>query len=227
MPIRRDLPLELNVDMVLRGQGADPNVLRKRSPQLIPIAQDALDEGMKLAQPVMVFERVNVRALRHERLILERGELSGAFVPQRLAAAEQIIALIVSIGDAVESRIAELMEDDPVYALALDGFGSAAVEAIAAQACREFEENAQAQGLKTTIPLSPGMLEWSVDQGQPQIFRLLDANNAGIQLTESFMMLPRKSTSAVLGLGKNISEQRHPCDYCAMNQTCRFQQRHN
>jgi cobalamin-dependent methionine synthase I len=58
-------------------------------------------------------------------------------------------------------------------------------------------------GLHTSIPLIPGMNGWPVDVGQPQIFTALDAAIIGVSLNENAQMIPRKSISMVVGIGKS------------------------
>ena len=43
--------LNITVDSVLRGQGADPDIIRTRSPRLIDIAEGALAEALDLLDP--------------------------------------------------------------------------------------------------------------------------------------------------------------------------------
>jgi hypothetical protein len=64
------------------------------------------------------------------------------------------------------------------------------------------------------------MVGWPVEQGQPQIFDLLDAGEIGVQLNESTMMLPRKSLTFVLGIGKELMAGGRTCDYCSLKETC-------
>ena len=65
-----DWQLAIDVDMVLRGQGADPEVIRQRRPRLVEIAQRAVDEGVTLIEPVAIYRTFAVESLRHERLNL-------------------------------------------------------------------------------------------------------------------------------------------------------------
>ena len=115
------------------------------------------------------------------------------------------------------------MDDDPPFALALDGVGSAAVEALAGSACRGFEQEAVARGWRPSLPLSPGMVGWTVREGQAQIFALVDAAEAGVRRTEGGMMVPRKSLSLVLGLGPRLEAVGSACAYCTLHETCRYQ----
>ncbi len=46
---------------------------------------------------------------------------------------------------------------------------------------------------------SPGYGDWDV-HAQPDLLRLTQAETIGVSLTESFMLRPRKSVTAVIGL---------------------------
>ena len=51
---------DVNVDMVLRRQGADPAVIRKRRPGLIKIANQAIKEGQSLIKPIVIERSLKV-----------------------------------------------------------------------------------------------------------------------------------------------------------------------
>jgi hypothetical protein len=224
MPVIRDWDLIIDVDQVLRGQGADPPVVRERSPNLIEIAERAISEGFPLLEPALLYKRFSVDRLLHERILLEGGgELKGALLTKHLAPAAEVIVILCTIGFGLENLVKEYMVTDIVYALALDGLGSAGVEALANAACRRFEIEAETAGLAASIPLSPGMVDWNVEDGQPQIFDLLHEQEIGVTLTPSSIMLPRKSLSMVLGLGKDMADLGTTCDFCSMRETCRYQ----
>jgi hypothetical protein len=223
MPLLEDIDLVLDVDGALRGQGAAPDVIRRRSPHLVQVAERALEEGRPLLRPRVLYRYSEIVSLRHETLHLEDGTLRGPLIAQHLAGARRIVTLVCTIGGQLSERVTELMGKDILYALALDGVGSAAVEALANAACRLFEDQVAAQDWQTTIPLSPGMVGWPVDEGQPQIFKLIDASEIGVSLTEGHVMLPLKSLSMVLGMGPELETGGRPCDYCSMRETCRYQ----
>lgn len=224
MGLLQNPELVFDVDAVLRGQGADPSILRARSPGLARVAEQAIQEGRPLLQPKVYFKEIEVAAARHERLILaDGGHLGGRLIVQHLAKAKKVYAILCTIGEALEKRISELMPSNMVYALALDGVGSAAVEALANSACRRFEEQVAAQGMQSTIPLSPGMVDWPVEEGQPQIFRLFESEPMDVRLTPSYLMIPRKSLSMVLGIGHEMSAMGRSCDYCTLRETCQYQ----
>lgn len=217
-------PLHVDVDSVLRGQGADPSVIRARKPRLLKLAERALADARPLLHPQAHIRRFNVAGLRHEKLTLTNGAvLQGPLIGQHLGRAKEVVAILATIGYELEDHVSELSATDLLYALALDGVGSAATEALSNGVCATLEREARAQGMETTIPLSPGMEGWSVELGQPQIFSLFEEDKISIALRPSGLMLPRKSLSMVLGVGPDVAQSGSTCDYCSMRETCRYQ----
>jgi len=224
MPILEGITPQIDVDHVLIAQGADPQIIRKRKPKLAEIAGRALEQGLPYLDSKVIFREMNVLSLKHERLKLEgQGELKGKLIAEHLGPAAKVIVILCTIGSRLEEYSLKTIKSDPVTGLALEGVGSAAVEALANAACNYFEEKAHEDNLGSTIPLSPGMIGWSVEEGQAQIFKLLDTKEFGVTLTTSYLMLPRKSLSMVIGIGADIKAGGKTCDYCTMNETCVYQ----
>jgi hypothetical protein len=236
MPLITDWELTVTTDQVLRAQGADPEVIRSRRPSLVSTAEWALAEGIPLLEPAAMYISLPVRELRHERVYLDipgaqttNSYLSSALLANCLGGAERIAIAVCTIGEALETIAGELMNEDLLRGLALDAVGSAAVEALGNAVCAFLETQAEKDGLQATLPLSPGMIEWDVAEGQPQIFHLLEPEQKffpdfHVQLSQSYVMLPRKSVSFVMGFGAQVNKQGRTCDFCAMKETCRYQQ---
>ena len=100
------------------------------------------------------------------------------------------------------------------------------VDLLGSQACAWVDEMAAARGVQTTIPLSPGLQGWAVRQGQSQLFATLDAAAIGVHLNDGSMMVPHKSTSMLIGLGRDVRHVGDACDYCSMSATCRHRDEH-
>jgi len=214
--------LAVDVDAVLRAQGADPATVRTRSRRLVSHAERAVVEGAALLAPTVAQNRRAITAVRHDQIRLEGGALlSGPLVTRELGKAQEVVAIIVTIGDRLEALVSNLIAAEPAFALALDGFGSAAVQAVADAACERIRVEAAAAGMQTTLPLSPGMVGWDLGTGQRQIMALLGESNASVRLTRSSLMLPKKSLSMVLGIGVEVTAEGSVCDLCNLADTCR------
>jgi hypothetical protein len=230
MPILAEWEISLSVDDVLQAEGADPQAIRLRRPALVSATDAAIQRGLPLLEPRVLYEKFPVKRLVHDRLELQlnhqsgrKAFLTGELVARHLGRAQEVVVMVATIGRQLDEMVSSLFKIDPVVAVALDGVGSAAVEKLAILACNHFELQGKADGLSTTIPLNPGMLGWPVDQGQPEIFSLLESEQIGVDLTESCMMSPNKSLSMVLGMGRDVSPLGTSCDFCSLKGVCKYQ----
>jgi len=224
MELQQRLELIFDVDAVLRGQGADASILRARRPGLVKVAEEAMQESLSLLIPRVVYHEFTVEGVKHESLLLEGGQkIDSKLLAQQLAAASKIIIILATIGLELEKRVSKIWDTNMVYALALDGAGSASVEALANAACLYFENQAAKEGLQASIPFSPGMVDWTVADGQPQIFNLLGKAGTIVNLTPNYIMIPRKSLTMVMGFGVDLKSSGRTCDFCVMRGTCRYQ----
>lgn len=222
MAVRRDWELDYDVDDVLRGQAADPDVIRTRRPRLVEFAEQALENGRDLIEPAVLSRRFGVEGVRHGKLLLEGGHrLSGDLTVEHLGPAEYVIVMLCTVGDLLAKVAIEQSKENLVYAFALDSVGSAAVTALGAAACNSIEREAMASGLETTLPLSPGMEGMPVDPSQREIFSMIDPGEVGVVLTPNLEMIPLKSVTMVLGVGADVATPGGPCDYCTLRDTCR------
>ncbi len=216
----------LGADAVLRAQGADPVRVRARSPRLVQLAERAQREGMSLLAPTVIQRRFTVLDRTHDSLRLrEGGRLSSRLLATACAGAVELIVMAVTIGEALERASAEAAAREPGLALALDGFGTAAVEALAAAEARRIAAASRSTGSDAGPSLSPGMAGWPLETGQRQLFRLLGACTYPISLGAFGMMTPRKSLTLVIGLGPTLRADAGPCDFCTSRNHCRHRAR--
>lgn len=215
--------LQIDVDSVLRGQGADPDVIRSRSPQLIELAERALSDAVGILKPQALVNDFEVLEIRHDALVLKGGQkISGHFVAGQLIGCKNISVAICTVGSSIDEFAEETMKSDLVYGLAVEGVGSAAVEALANAVCRKVDFQAKSNKYQTTIPLSPGMIGWDVREGQSAIFNLIEPSKINVELNQYCIMIPRKTLSMIIGTGPDLKTKENICDYCCMIDTCQY-----
>ena len=123
----------------------------------------------------------------------------------------------MTIGNILEEKISEYFsQGEYPRAVSLDAVGTVAVgnlsRDIRSLVCQEAKEH----NFKTTRYFSPGYGDWDISQ-QKNIFEIIPACKIGAKLTNSFMMVPKKSSSWVIGIGKNItmpSKDDNSCKIC-------------
>ena len=109
--------------------------------------------------------------------------------------AEKVALCICTIGPALEEEINRLMgENEMVRALILDSLGSEAAEEAAIQSDRILVGKAREMDLWPSKRFSPGYGKWDILE-QKYVFHVLPGKDIGVSLTESCMMVPRKSVS--------------------------------
>lgn len=220
--IRSDWQLSIDADMVLRGQGADPNKVRVRQPRLVALAERAIAEGKSWIRPLVAYRILDIQEVRRARVILANGaELEGFGIARKLAGAESVIAAVATLGAELEQQILRATKEEAAFALSLDGFGTAAVGALTTAVRRFFAQNVMGGHLTTTAPFYPGMRGWALAAAQTQLFSLLDVQAIGVSLNSSFLMTPCKSMSMVIGVGAKMRSAGQPCDECDVSVTCR------
>lgn len=104
----------------------------------------------------------------------------------------------------------------------LDSAGSAFLTKSANDAFEKIEEMYKSDGLSATFPLGPGHSYWLGLDDVRVIINFLKAEQIGIKLTESNLMLPRKSLALVMGVGKNLPDFKGKthCNFCSLKRSC-------
>jgi len=140
-------------------------------------------------------------------------ELPGSTTFERL---DRMAFCISTIGLALEEEVARLMKAGELLgAVVLDAIGSVAAEAVAEHMDRTIAAEAAREGLRTSRRASPGYGDWDVCE-QASIFKLLPAERIGVRLSETCMMIPRKSVSFAVHVAREPETLRceNSCENC-------------
>ncbi|MFD2385920.1 hypothetical protein [Enterococcus rivorum] len=111
--------------------------------------------------------------------------------------------------------------------LILDACCTEYIEKICDLAECEIEESIAEERLVLNRRFSPGYGDLALDI-QPKFLATLEANRRiGLNLSESLLMIPRKSVTAIIGLfdDPKLARPRRKklnCTDCWMNQTCNY-----
>ena len=200
----------------LRYLGADesaPDALRRQVEEIGAYLAEKL-------QPRFVFR---VFQLSHEaggeRLAESNILLTGSNARKMLAQCDQAILMACTLGAAFETLLRAEQARDMARAAILNACGSALVE----RGCDAAEEEIRRRfsDRYLTDRFSPGYGDLPLTL-QPEICAALDVQRRlGIHVTESLLMIPSKSVTAVIGLSDRPQMARiRGCAYCTMKETC-------
>ena len=105
-------------------------------------------------------------------------------------------------------------------ATVLDAIGSEAVAQTLYRLRDDVKGIAQANRCQATVQYAPGYCDWDVSQ-QKVLFQAIDSTSVGVRLTESCLMIPSKSVSGVIGIGKFDTAKPPPClVVCNKRESC-------
>ena len=161
---------------------------------------------------------------REEKTIRLAGtgvRLTGAAASTMLAQCHRAALLACTLGPGFDAMLRREQARDMGRAVMLDACGSAWVES----GCDAAEEELRARlpGWFLTDRFSPGYGDLPLCI-QPEVCAALDAGRrVGIHVSESFLMNPMKSVTAVIGIADRPQMARvRGCAHCAMAASCQL-----
>ncbi len=129
-----------------------------------------------------------------------------------------VILLAATLGAEAEALLRRAQKRSMSQAVILDAMGSAAIENVCDNLCADLA--AALAPLQLTSRFSPGYGDLPLGD-QPDFFRALDVTRRiGVTLTETNLMLPQKSVTALVGVSERAQQARGGCEMCERRDTC-------
>ena len=171
-------------------------------------------------QKICDIDRSNVLSLTGTSLKFE-----GKAIDALLHDCEICAIFCATIGNDIEALIRKWQLKDLAFAAMLDACASSAVESLCDAVEKDMANEFGAQGLYLTDRFSPGYGDLPLSI-QPDFCVVLDTSRKiGVSVSESGIMIPRKSVTAIVGISKN--PQKHfnsGCSNCGLTNTCKFRE---
>ena len=104
---------------------------------------------------------------------------------------------------------------DSVLAYLIDSIASETVEMAMDIIQDKLADQMKQKKMHITNRFSPGYCGWKLSE-QKELFSLLPEGFCGISLNPSFLMVPIKSVSGIIGIGKDVKNNVYPCKLCDM-----------
>lgn len=150
-------------------------------------------------------------------------ELRGKSIAAHLAGAVSVGVMAVTIGMGIDRELRRLSFVDRVGQVVFDAAATALVERAADAAEASIVAQARERGLFCNYRFSPGYGDLPLET-QPTLLAAVDAyRRLGITLSESLLMSPTKSVTAVVGMFERPQPTSHascadcPCyDFCLL-----------
>ena len=140
---------------------------------------------------------------------------------KNLGGCSEIVLFGATIGIEFDRLMQRYMHLSPAKAFILQGIGAERIESLCDVFCGELENELKTCGKHIRPRFSAGYGDFTLD-AQKEIFSVLDApRKRGLTLTDSLIMSPSKSVTAIVGISDTPSCKAHKCASCG-NATCEY-----
>ncbi len=186
----------------------------------------AINKVMESATPRLNYSVYN---LENGCVLVNTGySLVGQDIKELLASSDKAVVFVATIGAVFEQELRKAQLTDMAYGVILDACGSAAIENICDNFCRDMADELIKSGSYLTDRFSPGYGDMPLIE-QINICRLLDSQRrVGVSLTSGGLMVPTKTVTAIMGIAKKPQTMRkRGCENCNLFNSCDKRKRGN
>ena len=188
MEVLSEFPLEFGFDEALNNVRVSPTTAKRIR------VRELLEKAVGLVHPKAVYSMERITQRNGDILTVGESKFRSHVLARNLRSTDTVFLFIATIGEALENR--SHIERNAVTQLVLEDFGNFAIGSLINRLERHVSEK---HGLGIVSRMSPGQLDWPLDQ-QRQLFSLFDdvQSAIGVKLTDSLLMMPRKSVSGII-----------------------------
>lgn len=203
----------MNRQRVLRDIGYSLDA--KPSFRMESLVNDYIEHAHQFLAPSFSYVIRDIELVAGTSVFIEGGIIfESGVIARLLEQCNKVAVFVLTIGKYLEDMANQLAQDGLVLQSAvLDAIGSDAAERLADSVESHISEVAHNQGLTISRRFSPGYCDWDVTQ-QKLVFKTMKGDYAGVHLTDSCLMLPRKSISGIIGIGADQVAEYNPCKTC-------------
>jgi hypothetical protein len=162
--------------------------------------KQAINAAYTLIQGQGCYRTLRLAEAREDRVVAAESDtlFVGRNMTKLLARCDYATLLAVTIGGALEERIDELKGANVSDAYFLDVVGGWMADYMADRVDSIVQTEVLRSGYTRTMRYSPGYGDWDLSV-QPELLRRLGAEAIGVTCTDTFILQPRKSVTAVIG----------------------------
>lgn len=203
---------------------------REPGPEMIEAAERAYKKGLSLLDLKAAYEIYDVEGVEGNNLMTLRAENNAfterIYIGPRINYLSPAVKAVVGLCTA-GSPIVEAMDkysSDEEYLLMyyLDVFAVKALGELSEKLRKRVEGIAAAKGWGVGPSMQPGSVTgWEVS-GQSDLHRLGKGNTIGLRVNDSHFLLPRISSSTIIGIGPDYRDVKvgSMCHECIRRETC-------
>lgn len=202
----------INEKEIVRYLGYGRN---KPDSEMMDLIRVCYSELEKVATLKHVYKRMKVKITADNRILAAGLEMHSSSLAKNLKCCEEIILFAATLGSGTDMLMNKYSRIAISKAAIIQACGTAMIEDYCNACQRSIEEELMQEGLYVRPRFSPGYGDLSL-RHQQSVLNILNARKTiGIYLSESDVMIPEKSVTAIMGISKdNIRCHINGCEAC-------------
>lgn len=189
---------------------------------------EGISELLAAAKPRYTYRIFDTKLLPEQdeaRLTGSGVVLCGKDIVRHLKHSPKCALLGATLGIEADNLIRVAQNTGMLKAVVLDACATDFIEKVCDKAEEEIKAFAEKEGFSTTFRYSPGYGDLPLEV-QPSVCAALDTvRRIGVTVSDSLIMIPRKSVTAIIGFTTETVEKTAPCESCTMREKCEFRKR--
>lgn len=174
-----------------------------------------LEEVEAAAVPKSVYERFPLTFTGEDTFQAASLNLKSRSLQRNLAGCAEVYLFAATIGIAVDTLIRRTALMDSARGLVMQAAAAAVIEEYCDEVNNHLRAEAADEGLYLRPRFSPGYGDLSLDCQRDFLYVLKAQKNIGLTVTDSGLMVPVKSVTAIIGISNTDSScHRQGCEIC-------------
>ncbi|HJB83275.1 MAG TPA: Vitamin B12 dependent methionine synthase activation subunit [Candidatus Mediterraneibacter intestinavium] len=183
----------------VRYLGFGKNAVDDRTLALIRESFEDLDREAGKKSVHRIFEPGQIT---DERIVIGPMDIRSRSLSRNLRGCDKVILFGATLGTGADRLITRTSLTDMAKAAVLQACAAALLEEYCDECQQRIAEEMEAEGRYLRPRFSPGYGDFDI-RHQETLMRMLDcAKSIGLTMTDSFMMTPTKSVTALIGAGR-------------------------
>ncbi len=204
--------LNYNLSDIYVTLGYQPKEVPAHVVEMVSEIEKIVPQNCEIVGGYCLYDSIQLEASRVR--VKEKYLSVNNMIAKQIKGSDKLAIFVCTIGDKIEKLSRKYFsEGDFPKGYIVDTFGSVLVESAMDIIQERLEMEMKRQDLKITNRYSPGYCKWDVKE-QHILFSLLPDKFFGIELTKSALMLPIKSVSGIIGIGRNVKKSAYLCHIC-------------
>jgi hypothetical protein len=210
--IKIDIPQDIGRDFVEKVMGGAINAPMEK------LLKEKRSLCVENIAPKAIYDRFEIDRVDGDQVYFKSGSFfTGPHISKILTGSKTAILYIFTLGNRVDQIInEESRTGDTLATIIMDSITTSLLDTLGDFVGKKIKmEGIERQNWGATCAYSPGQFKWTIEE-QIKIFEMLDGKTIGVELNESYLMVPFKSISGVYGFGPEdrIDKTRIACDLC-------------